>query len=272
MTKAIENLYYAHKRKGTACLEKATQSSFDPNPLGQTMRDLMMRTSVTHGRLMLFMIPFLLITALVAIDAREYFTIRNVRAFQEWLEVYYHEQPLQLLLLYLLVHISSVALAFPSSLVLTLLAGAILGFGLAALVVPLAMTIGATLCFLISRHSLRKLVQKHCGEALAVINKGLRKDGGNYLLALRMVPLLPFVMVNLLMGVTTLPVKKFFLVSYLGILPRTLAYINAGSELSHLKSLDQVLSLRLLLSLALIGVLPMLWKALLPLIRKAAPS
>lgn len=216
---------------------------------------------------MLVLLPALLILFFVVFDLDPFVNIKQLRACQEWLDTYYEKNPLQLILLFSLVHLSLVAFAMPTSFILNMLAGAVFGFSVASFVMPLVTTVGASLCFLISRCLLRNIMQEHFKDRIAAIDEGLRKDGAQYLLTLRLIPLFPFVFVNLAMGVTTLSLKKFFFVSFLGLLPKSLIYINAGSQLSQVKSIQNVLSPWLLLSFAIIGLLPLLYKALLPYFR-----
>lgn len=143
-------------------------------------------------------------------------------------------------------------------------------FGLVTgtLVVSFASTIGATLACLVARYLLRDGVQKKFGNKLVRINEGMDKEGGFYLFSLRLVPIFPFFVINLVMGLTSIPLRTFFWVSQLGMLPGTIVYVNAGKELAKIDSLSGILSPGLLLSFILLGLLPIITKKLLRLLRQ----
>jgi len=137
------------------------------------------------------------------------------------------------------------------------------GVSLGTVLVSVASTTGATLAFLASRYLMGRSIQTRFAVKLTTINEGVQKEGAFYLFSLRLIPVFPFFMVNLVMGLTPIPVRTFFWVSQLGMLPGTIVYVNAGTQLSQLQSLKGVLSPTLLLSFAAIGLLPVLSKKLL---------
>jgi uncharacterized membrane protein YdjX (TVP38/TMEM64 family) len=138
-------------------------------------------------------------------------------------------------------------------------------FGLwtALIVVSFASSIGATLAFLASRFLLRDWVQKRFGDKLKAVNEGIEKDGVFYLFSLRLVPLFPFFMINLVMGLTPLKTRQYYIVSQLGMLAGTIVYVNAGTQLGQLESAGGILSPGLLISFVLLGVFPLFAKRLL---------
>jgi pyruvate/2-oxoglutarate dehydrogenase complex dihydrolipoamide dehydrogenase (E3) component/uncharacterized membrane protein YdjX (TVP38/TMEM64 family) len=162
-------------------------------------------------------------------------------------------------LIYFVVYVV-VVLALPGALLLTLVGGAIFGLFWGALLVSFASSIGATLSFLASRFLLRDWVQFKFGDYLAPINKGIKKDGNFYLFSLRMVPIFPFFMINLLMGLTAIRALPFYLVSQAGMFIGTLLFVNAGVELSQIESLSGLVSAPVLLSIALLGTFPLIAK------------
>ncbi|MGZ3809685.1 MAG: FAD-dependent oxidoreductase, partial [Bacteriovorax sp.] len=162
-----------------------------------------------------------------------------------------------------LLYIVSVAFSFPGASILTLAAGAIFGLKIGTVVVSLASTIGATLAFWGSRYFFKDFVEEKFKSKFDSINDGIRKEGTLYLFTLRLIPVFPFFLVNLLMGLTSIRTFTYFWVSMLGMLPGTMVFINAGTELSKIQSLKGILSPSILASLVLLGILPMLSKFLL---------
>jgi uncharacterized membrane protein YdjX (TVP38/TMEM64 family) len=154
-------------------------------------------------------------------------------------------------------YVAATALSFPGALILTLAGGAIFGFWVGLLAVSFASSLGALLAFLTSRYLLRDWLNARYARALAPINEGLRRDGTAYLLTLRLVPVFPFWLVNLLMGLTKISAARFYLVSQMGMLAGTAVFVNAGTRIAAMESAGDVLSPALLASFALLGVFPL---------------
>lgn len=154
------------------------------------------------------------------------------------------------------------AVSIPGAAILTLAAGALFGLVTGALLVSFASTLGATLAFLSARFVLRDTLEARYGERLKNINAGVKRDGGFYLFTLRLVPVFPFFIINLLSGLTALPVRTFYWVSQLGMLPGTIAYVFAGTQLAQIESASDVLSPGLIGAFVLLGVLPLLMRKL----------
>ncbi len=159
------------------------------------------------------------------------------------------------------------ALSLPGAVVMTLAAGALFGLGWGLLLVSFASSIGATLAFLVSRYLFRGMLEQRFGAQLQSINAGIERDGAFYLFTLRLVPLFPFFVINLVMGLTQLRTLTFYGVSQLGMLAGTLVFVNAGTQLGQLESLSGILSPGLILSFCLLGVFPLLAKKMLLLFR-----
>jgi len=157
--------------------------------------------------------------------------------------------------------VAAAALSIPGALILTLAAGAMFGLGWGLLLVSFASSLGATLAFLAARYLLRDTIQARFGSALAPINEGVRKDGTFYLLTLRLVPVFPFWLINLLMGLTPMGAGRFYAVSQVGMLAGTVVYVNAGTQLAAIQSPGDILSPGLLGSFVLLGLFPLLAKA-----------
>jgi len=152
------------------------------------------------------------------------------------------------------------ALSLPGALIMTLAMGALFGLSVGTLLVSFASSIGATLAFLASRFVLRDTVQRRFGDKLATMNDGIAKDGALYLFTLRLVPVFPFFLINLLMGLTPMRARTFYWVSQLGMLAGTVVFVNAGTQLAQLQSLSGILSPGLLFSFALLGIFPFIAK------------
>ncbi|MBI4405220.1 MAG: dihydrolipoyl dehydrogenase [Deltaproteobacteria bacterium] len=189
-------------------------------------------------------------------------TLESLKAQQGILASYYSAHPLKMVLLYFLVYVVSTALSVPGALVLSIAAGAFFGFWLGLIIVSFASTIGATLAFLVSRFLLRNWMQDKFGQKLSGVNDGIKKEGVFYLFVLRLIPIIPFFLVNIAMGLTPIKTRAFFVVSQIGMLPATAAYVNAGTQLGQIHSLREILSLNVLISFAIIGILPLLSKKL----------
>ena len=192
----------------------------------------------------------------------QYLTLEYAHSQLGAIQVYKDQNFASAALIYLAVYVAVAALSIPGAVILTLIGGAIFGLGWGLLIVSFASSIGATLAFLVSRTLLRDWVQSKFGDYLAPINRGIEKDGSFYLFSIRMVPLFPFFIVNLLMGLTPIKTISFYIVSQIGMLLGTAVYINAGSELVQITSLSGLVSGSLLFSLALLGLFPFIARSI----------
>ena len=210
----------------------------------------------------------LLVGLYLAFDVGQYLDFAYLKARQQDLQNLYQAHPWQMLAGYFLLYLLITALSLPGATVMTLAGGAIFGLWTGLLVVSFASSIGATLAFLVSRYLLRDWVQGRFGSSLEAINRGIEKDGAFYLFALRLVPAFPFFIINLVMGLMPIRTGTFYWVSQLGMLPGTLVYVNAGTQVARLESPSDILSLPLILSFALLALLPFLGRSLLGMIRR----
>jgi pyruvate/2-oxoglutarate dehydrogenase complex dihydrolipoamide dehydrogenase (E3) component/uncharacterized membrane protein YdjX (TVP38/TMEM64 family) len=202
----------------------------------------------------------LAVAAFFALGLGRYLSLEFIKSQQGQLEAWRAAHPLMAALTFFGIYIGVTALSLPGATILTLAAGAIFGLGWGSLITSFAASIGATLAFLISRAVLRDWVQARFGDRLAAINDGVRKDGAFYLFTLRVVPLFPFFLINLAMGLTHIRVLTFYWVSQLGMLMGTLVYVNAGTQLARIDKLSDVASPGVLASLALLGLFPLIAK------------
>ena len=172
----------------------------------------------------------------------------------------YQASPFLFVLGFFLFYVFCATLSLPGAALLTLISGFLFNFFIGLLVVSLGSTFGATCAFLLSRFFLRDFIQKKFPTRLQKINRGFEKEGAFYLFSLRLIPIFPFFLVNILMGVVPISVKHFTLASFLGMLPGSVVYVNAGSRLAEVKSLADVISLPIILSFILLALLPWIMK------------
>jgi len=199
-----------------------------------------------------------LVGAFFAFDLQRYLTLGYLKTQQHAFQDYYGGHRLFTLGLYFLLYVAVTALSLPGAAVMTLAGGALFGFWPALLVVSFASTIGATLAFLVSRFLLRDWVQEKFGDRLRAVNAGVEREGAFYLFTLRLVPIFPFFVINLLMGLTPMRTLPFYWVSQTGMLAGTVVYVNAGTQLGQIEQLSGILSPTLLISFALLGAFPLL--------------
>ncbi|WP_299015426.1 FAD-dependent oxidoreductase [uncultured Photobacterium sp.] len=193
-------------------------------------------------------------------DLGQYFTLEQAKAQQVALQDTIAAKPFLSSLIYFVLYVVVTALSLPGAAIMTLLGAALFGFWWSLLLISFASTIGATLAFLFSRFILRDWVQSKFGNRLEPINTGITKDGPFYLFTLRLIPIFPFFIVNLLMGLTPISTRMFYLVSQAGMLAGTMVYINAGTQLGEIESINGIISAPVLVSLALLGLFPLLAK------------
>ncbi|MGE0084171.1 MAG: TVP38/TMEM64 family protein [Desulfococcaceae bacterium] len=185
-------------------------------------------------------IILLIIAAVFAVffifDLQQYLSFAYLKSSQEMFQSYYADHRLITIAGYLAVYILVTALSLPGAAMMTLAGGALFGLWVGLVLVSFASTIGATLAFLAARFLLKDYVQNRFGEKLKAVNDGIEKDGSFYLFTLRLVPLFPFFVINLVMGLTPIRTAVFYLVSQIGMLPGTFVYVNAGTHLAKIES------------------------------------
>lgn len=217
------------------------------------------------GLILLGLIIFL------ATNFGQYLTLENAKAQQIALSDYINANFVLAALVYFLAYVAITAFSIPGAAVVTLLGAALFGFWVSLLLVSFASTIGATLAFLSSRFLLREWVQSKFGNKLQAINQGVERDGAFYLFSLRLIPVFPFFLINLLMGLTPISVSRYYLVSQLGMLPGTAVYLNAGTQLAQIETLSGIVSPSVLASFALLGLFPIIVKWLMAKLKSPQP-
>ena len=199
-----------------------------------------------------------LIAGFFIFDLHHILTLDGIKSslggFQNWRD----SSPLLAVGAFFAIYVLVTALSLPGAAVMTLVGGALFGLLWGTLIISFASSIGALLAFLVSRYLLQDTVQSKFGDRLKAFNAGIEKDGGFYLFTLRLVPIFPFFMINLLMGLTPIRARTFYSVSQVGMLAGTLVYVNAGTQLAQLDRLSGILSPALILSFALLGIFPLL--------------
>jgi pyruvate/2-oxoglutarate dehydrogenase complex dihydrolipoamide dehydrogenase (E3) component/uncharacterized membrane protein YdjX (TVP38/TMEM64 family) len=209
----------------------------------------------------------LAVVAFFALGFGRYLNLDTIRSQQLHLQGWRQANPMAAALGFMGIYIAVTALSLPGATVLTLAAGAVFGLGWGTLLASFSASIGATLAFLLARFVLRDWVREKFASRLESIDAGLKKDGAFYLFTLRLVPAIPFFLINLAMGLTGIGVVTFYVVSQIGMLAGTLVYVNAGTQLAQIRSLSDVASPSLILSLVLLGVLPLIVKKSLDIFR-----
>ena len=202
-------------------------------------------------------------------DLGQYLNLEYLQTQKDQIATAYQQNQVLFLVSFFLIYVISVAVSIPGATILTLTAGFLFGSLTGTILVSFASSIGATLAMIFARVILGETLQKKYQKQLATINQGVEKDGVIYLLSLRLIPLFPFFLINLLMGLTKMSVARFYLFTQLGALPGTFVYVNAGTALSKINKLGDIVSLEIFLSFAALGILPLLIKFIvMPLINK----
>jgi pyruvate/2-oxoglutarate dehydrogenase complex dihydrolipoamide dehydrogenase (E3) component/uncharacterized membrane protein YdjX (TVP38/TMEM64 family) len=212
------------------------------------------------GRLLLLAALLALAGVYFAFDLGRYADIQYFKSQRTAIEAFYQGHPWWTGGLFFAVYVAVTALSLPGAAVMTLVGGAIFGLLWGTVVVSFASSLGATLAFLVSRFLLRDLVQRRFGQSLGAVNRGIERDGAFYLFSLRLVPIFPFFIINLVMGLTPIRTSVFYFVSQVGMLAGTVVYVNAGTQLAQVQSLSGILSPALIGSFSLLGVFPLIAK------------
>ena len=223
---------------------------------------------MNKSKLILIVALVAAIIAFFAFDLGRFFTLDFIKQSQERFGELYKTQPALVIGSFFAIYVAVTALSLPGAAIMTLAGGAIFGLVVGTIIVSFASTLGATLAFLAARFALGESVQKKFGTRMAEINKGVEKEGAFYLFTLRLVPLVPFFVINLLMGLTKMKTWTFFWVSQTGMFLGTIVFVNAGTQLAKIDSLKGILSPGLLGSFVLLGVFPIIAKKIIEALKK----
>jgi len=222
---------------------------------------------MSKSKYVIVAIVVLMMSAFFIFDLGQYFTLEYLKSEKDNILELYQNNKLSTIAGYMLVYIAVTALSLPGAAIMTLAGGAIFGLLEGTIIVSFASTIGATLAFLVSRFLLRDSVQTKFGDKLKAINDGMDKEGAFYLFTLRLIPAFPFFVINLVMGMTRIKVSQFFLVSQIGMLPGTIVFVNAGSQLASIDSLAGILSPGIIFSFVLLGIFPLIAKKIIEFVK-----
>jgi len=219
-------------------------------------------------KIIIILLVALAIFAFIFFDVGEMLTLENLKNQQQAIDARYQASPLMVILVYFLIYVAATALSIPGAAILTLAGGAIFGVVTGTIIVSFASTIGATLAFLGSRYLFRDWVQARFGDRLKALNEGMARDGAFYLFSLRLVPVFPFFLINLLMGLTPIKTWTYFWVSQLGMLLATIVYVNAGTQIARIDALSDIVSPALLGSFAALALTPWIGKWIIALVKR----
>ncbi|MDO9115726.1 MAG: FAD-dependent oxidoreductase [Polaromonas sp.] len=208
------------------------------------------------------------IGAFFALDLGSYLSLAFIKESQSSFQAVFEQKPVWVTLVFFAVYVAVTGLSLPGAVIMTLAAGAGFGLVLGTIVVSFASTLGATLAMLAARYLLRDSIQARFGKRLDEINKGIAKEGAFYLFSLRLIPVVPFFALNLLMGLTRIRTWTYFWVSQLGMLAGTVVYVNAGTQIAKIDSLQSIASPAVIGSFVLLGVLPLAVNKLLQFFRR----
>jgi uncharacterized membrane protein YdjX (TVP38/TMEM64 family) len=209
-----------------------------------------------------------LVAAFKIFNLGDYLSLSYIKESQMKFETLYSENRVPVIAGFMVIYILVTSLSLPGAAVMTLAAGALFGLLTGTILVSFASTIGATIACFAARFILRDWIQGKFGDKLKTVNEGIEKEGAFYLLTLRLIPIFPFWLINLVMGLTKMPLKTFFWVSQIGMFAGTIVYVNAGKELGKIETLSGILSPTLIFSFVLLGLFPLITKKLLGFYKK----
>ena len=213
-----------------------------------------------RGKIFFGLVFFLIIITGYLIDLDKVLSFSMIKNTYQDIQTLVNKNYTFYFLIFFILYVIVTAFALPISLLKTLLAGALFGFWPGLILVSFASSIGSTFCFLFSRYALRNYTQVKFGKYLEKVNKGVEQDGWLYLLFLRLSPIFPFFIINLVFGLTKMRAIEFYLVSQVGMFVGTAIFVNAGVQIGNLNSIEEILTLKVIMSLTLIGIFPLLIK------------
>ena len=223
---------------------------------------------IKRPRLLLAAAIVIAFAIILSLDPGRFLNLAYLKAQQASLQGYVSAHPVRASGVCFVIYTLATALSIPGAFAMTLAAGAIFGVLWGTFIVSFASTVGATLAFLLSRYLFRGLVQARFGHYLGAINRGINRDGPIYLLTLRLIPLIPFIGINLLMALTPISMRNFYLYSQIGMLPATVVFVNAGTQLARIEHLSDIASTPVLVSFGLLALFPFIAKALAGIIKR----
>ncbi|MGE6606024.1 FAD-dependent oxidoreductase [Halomonas sp. NPDC076908] len=223
---------------------------------------------MTRQRLVIAALLIIAIGVFFVSGAHQWFTLETLKAYQSDFQTAFNQNPWRVAGIFFAVYVVMTALSLPGATLLTLLGGTLFGLGWGLLIISFASTLGATLAFVLSRFLFRQPIEKRFPSQLEAVNRGVEREGAFYLFMLRLVPVFPFFLINLVMGLTRIKTVTFYWVSQLAMLPGTAVFVNAGGQLGELESLGSIVSPMLLASFALLAVFPWIARRIVLLVQR----
>lgn len=222
---------------------------------------------MTKSKAFLLTFIVILITAFFIFDLEDYFTLEFLKSKQAVIDAYYRSNPVKTGLIYVFIYITVTSISLPTSAIMTLTGGAIFGLLWGTMLASIASTSGAVIAFLSSRFVFRDAIQKRFSDKLTSVNKGIEKDGAVYLFTMRLVPIFPYFIINPVMGLTPIRTITFSFITLIGMLPASIVFVNAGTQIARITQPGDVMSPELIASLVLLGIFPLLANKAVSLIR-----
>ncbi|MDC0661090.1 FAD-dependent oxidoreductase [Marinobacter sp. SS21] len=223
---------------------------------------------MNRKKLFLIAVIATLVLTFIGLDGHQLLTLANLQQHQASLNQWIAVNTLVAVGGFVLIYIAVTALSLPGAAILTLAGGAFFGNLQGLLAVSLASTVGASLAFLAARFLFRDSLRKRYAETIRRMDRGIDKDGAFYLATLRLVPVFPFFLINLAMGLTGMKLRTYALVSWLAMLPGTFVYVNAGTQLAQIRAVGDIVSAQVLGAFALLGLFPLIAKFVLGFVRR----
>ncbi|HAS89142.1 MAG TPA: TVP38/TMEM64 family protein [Desulfovibrio sp.] len=219
------------------------------------------------NKILIFTIVVIAAVLFFVFDLDKFLTLEYLKSSRAEFQVFYDQNPFLTIFSFFFVYILIVGLNLPGAAALGLAGGAMFGFTVGVLTISFASSIGATLACFFSRYLFRDYVQRKFGDRLEKVNRGIEKEGAFYLFTMRLIPAIPFVVINLVMGLTPIRLRTFYWVSQIGMLPGTMVYVNAGKEFGQIDSLSGIVQPGVLISFALLGIFPLVVKKAMGLVK-----
>jgi uncharacterized membrane protein YdjX (TVP38/TMEM64 family) len=224
---------------------------------------------MNKAKLLVALLIVALIGAVFVLGLHQYLSLDFLRAQQQSMQIFVEQNLTGAAVAFFFLYVTVAALNIPGAAIMTLAAGAVFGVVVGVIVVSFASAVGATLAFLLSRYLLRDYVERKFSWATEKINRGVEREGGYYLFTLRLVPVFPFFVINMVMALTRLQTQTFYWVSQIGMFPATVVYVKAGTQLGRIEDAADILSPAVLGSFALLGVFPIVAKKILEFVTNA---
>jgi uncharacterized membrane protein YdjX (TVP38/TMEM64 family) len=225
-------------------------------------------STVRYTKIIVLLLVAAAIAAYFALDLGQYLNLQFLKDRQQAFQEYCNQNPVQAIGAYIALYVLLTALSIPGATVATLAGGALFGMWFGTIIILFAASIGATLAFLASRYLLQDWVRNHFRKQFDAIDKRFSRDCTLYLFTLRLVPIVPFFIVNLLVGLTTMRTWTYYWVSLLGMLPGTVVRVNAGTQLGQIESLYEIMSWEIIGSFVLLGIFPLVVKKAIDMVRQ----